>query len=104
MTRLLTATRIFPASQLDVEAKYGPFAFTGSASWGNSFESSSAETAATIEASTDVLVATSALKDVLGLQLCTTFKYRVVNAIKNGEGGYNEAFRQLLAEYGTYLS
>ena len=56
----------------------------------------------TIEASTDALVAGSALKDILGLQLCSTFKYRVVNAIKNGEGSYNEAFRQLLGEYGSH--
>jgi hypothetical protein len=56
----------------------------------------------TIEASTDALVAGSALKDILGLQLCSTFKYRVVNAIKNGEGSYNEAFRQLLGVYGSH--
>jgi hypothetical protein len=91
-----------PATKLGVEASYATFAFTGSAGWGSSFQSDSASEAATIVASTNVRIASASLNDVVNLALCSTFKARVKDALKN-PGNVN-AIRFIIDQYGMFLS
>ena len=89
------------ASNIGLDAGYGPVAFSGSASWGSTFDSKDESESATIIASTQVRITVARLNDVLNQKLCSTFTSRVRDGLQKLDSpDVKGIMNQILDQYG----